>query len=199
MLLAGVAPLAGEPALADLAATTATWLHEHLVDADGVVLDGCRPLRGTLAPRREVWSYTVGAVAALDLVLAETADGAQRQRLLARSTAVLRRGLRELTLPTGVWRDEARRGPGVDAPLFRGILAGAVAQAVAAQRDVDDLASALVTQAGAVLASRDRAGRVRGSWFGASGAHLRRSSPTLAAHLSGTLTLAATSRATRQR
>jgi predicted alpha-1,6-mannanase (GH76 family) len=193
-LLAGVAPLVGEPALADLAVSTAAWLHRHLVDATGLVLDGCRPVQGVLVPRRDVWSYTVGAVAGLDLVLAAQADEVLRQRLLARSAVVLRRGLAELTTSSGVWRDEAGRGPGVDAPLFRGILAGAVAQAVAALPHAPDLAAALAAQAAAVLAARVRRGRAAPAWAQAAPARVRPSPPSLAAHLAGTLTLSAAAR-----
>jgi predicted alpha-1,6-mannanase (GH76 family) len=194
ILLAGVAPLAREPAFGELATSTATWLHRHLVDPSGLVLDGCRPVRGALVPRRDVWSYTVGAVAELDLVLAAQADGAQRQQLRARSAVVLRRGLRELTTPAGIWRDEAGRGPGVDAPLFRGILAGAVAQAASALPHADDLAAALTTQARAVLAARDPRGRVAARWVGPTPPRVRPSPPSLAAHLAGALTLAAAAR-----
>ncbi len=190
MLLAGTAALAQDPSRLELARASAEWLHEHLVDPAGVVRDGCRVEDGVLVPGTQVWSYTTGAVAALDVLLARFEQPQLAHERLARAASVLRMGLPALTGPDGVWRDECGPGPDLDAALFRGILARFVADVAVGVPEPGDLVTTLHRQAEAVQQSRDGRGRVRASWA------RRRplapwAVPSLAAHLAGTLTLAA--------
>jgi predicted alpha-1,6-mannanase (GH76 family) len=205
MLLAGTADLARDPSRLKLARASAEWLHEHLVDPTGLVLDGCRVVDGVLVASSQVWSYTIGGVVALDVTLAGHDAPGSAERRLARAASVLRVGLAQITGPDEVWRDEGGPGPDQDAALFRGILARFVADAAVVVPEPCDLVAALHHQADAVQRSRDSRGRVRATWSGAGSAAprarparlIRPARPTLAAHLAGTLTLAAAARLPR--
>lgn len=194
MLLARTAATAGEPGWLALARDAAEWLHATVVGPDGLVRDGARLRGGTLVPEGPLWSYNVGTVAGVDVVLAdhdpEPARAAERLILAA---DVLRAGTRALAGPDGTWRDELTDGTGPDPQLFRGILAQHLAaRIVAAPQGTQDLAAVLRTQAEAVWAARDRDGRVSAVWR----ASHRGGTPSLAAHLSGALVLAGAARST---
>jgi predicted alpha-1,6-mannanase (GH76 family) len=194
MLLAHTAAAAGEPGWLAVARDGAEWLHDVVVGPDGLVRDGARPRGGTLAPEGPLWSYNVGTVAGLDVVLADhDPEPARAGERLDRAASVLRVGTRALAGPDGTWRDERHDGTGPDPQLFRGILARHLAaRIVAAPHGAGDLAAVLRTQAEAVWAARDRYGRVSATWRPSR----RRGAPSLAAHLSGVLVLAAAARAT---
>ncbi|HSO05195.1 MAG TPA: glycoside hydrolase family 76 protein, partial [Candidatus Limnocylindrales bacterium] len=63
-----------------MARAAADWLHATLVDASGIVWDGCRPRGGVLVPEGRLWSYNVGSVAGLDVVLAGMSGAGESQR-----------------------------------------------------------------------------------------------------------------------
>lgn len=212
MLMAGTSSLAGDRTRGELARRTADWLHVHVVDPTGLVWDGCRPLEGVLVPEGRLWSYNVGTVAGLDAVLARGAEPSEASARLARAGRVLRAGTAALRagaadvpgaralvgagVPAGpdrhaAWRDEHGDGVGADPQLFRGILAHHVATiALADAAGSADLVRDLLTQATAAWRARDAGARIGSGWAGPSPA----SRPSLAAHLSGTLTLGAVAR-----
>ncbi len=194
MLLAHTAATAGEPGWLALARDAAEWLHATVVGPDGLVRDGARLRGGTLVPEGPLWSYNVGTVAGLDVVLADhEPEPARAAERLERSARVLRAGTGALAGPDGTWRDELHVGAGPDPQLFRGILARHLAARIAAApHGTEDLAAVLRTQAEAVWAARDRHGRVSASWRPPR----RSGAPSLAGHLSGALVLAAAARAT---
>lgn len=109
------------------------------------------------------------------------------------------------------WRDEITDGAGLDPQLFRGILARNAAQLVLADPDrTGDLVVDLVAQGEAAWHARDGRDRIAASWRPASASvpsdtssgasnpgaapSRRPPKPSLAAHLSGTLTLGALAR-----
>ena len=200
MLLAGTSDLARDPRRLDLARDTAQWLHTHLVSASGVVLDGCRVRDGALVPGGRVWSYNVGVVAGLDVVLAATEGGATARARLERAARVVRAGTSVLRGPAGgldpasggragVWRDE----PGPDGHLFRGILARYATALVLADPDrTADIAADVLVQAQAAFDARDERGRYPASWVGAA-----QGQPSLAAHLSGVFAVSSAARLER--
>ncbi|MCU0299976.1 MAG: hypothetical protein MUF35_00040 [Candidatus Nanopelagicales bacterium] len=197
MLLARTAALAGAPTRLDLARATAEWLHAHVVEPSGVVRDGCRPRQGRLVAEGPLWSYNVGTVAGLDVVLADEArDDAERGWRLDRAAWVLRAGTRVLGADTdGIWRDERHDGQGVDPQLFRGILARHLADLVLADpAGAPDLAEDLRRQAAAAWSARDGRGRIGAAWTGRRSAGGSPARSTLAAHLAGALVLASTAR-----
>lgn len=193
MLLAGTHALAPDGRLG-LAERTATWLHEHVVDASGIVRDGVRPRDGVLVAEGRLWSYNVGTVAGLDVILA-AAGGAGD---LSRAARILRVGTAELRSGApvgGRWRDEVGDGVGADPQLFRGILARyATALVLATHGAHADIAADVVAQAGAAWAARDRRGRIGAGWSAAVPGR-----PTLAAHLAGTMVLDSAARLERAR
>ena len=217
MLLAGASQLDGDARRLGLARAVADWLHATVVDPSGIVWDGCRPHGGVLVPEGRLWSYNVGTVAGLDLVLAGMSEALEAQQLLARAARVLRAGTAALragcsevgravelvaagsAVPAapGTWRDELGDGVGVDPHLFRGILARYAADLVLADPSLRDIAEDLVVQAEAAWAARDGSGRIRAVWGTEGGWVAPRPAPTLAAHLSGTLTLAGVARLER--
>jgi predicted alpha-1,6-mannanase (GH76 family) len=200
LLLARTAAATGEPSRLETARRTARWLHEHLVDLDGVVADGSTHRGGTEVVNRAVWSYNLGAVVALDVELARHAsDAAQAQAGLARAARTLRAGATALragptpgTSAAGrTWRDEAGAGSTEEAALFRGILARFAADLVLADPvGTRDVAADLAVQAHAAARARDTVGRIGAGWV-----HPHPGSPSLAAHLAGAATLAAAARA----
>jgi predicted alpha-1,6-mannanase (GH76 family) len=192
MLLAGTSELAGDPSRLELARRTAEWLHEHVIMPDGTVLDGARVRDGVLVPEGRLWSYNIGTVAGLDVQLAKRADPAEADGLLARAAHVVRGGTAALRSGTA-WRDEHGDGHGVDPQLFRGILARYVCQLVLADPvRTRDIATDLLTQAGAAWRARDGRERVSSGWAGPGPRN-----PSLAAHLSGVLVLGAAARLER--
>lgn len=214
MLLAATWDLVDHPDRLEEARRAATWLHEQLVTPTGCVWDGCRVRAGVLVPEGPLWSYNIGTVAGLDIALARTADALEQRRLLDRAARVVRAGTSALHAgltdvpraelldevhPDAVWRDELGDGSGVDPQLFRGILARYAVELVLAdpQRTADIGADVLV-QAGAAWAARDGSGLIGPHWrtdpWRSAGA---RGGPTLAAHLSGVLTLGAAARLER--
>jgi predicted alpha-1,6-mannanase (GH76 family) len=193
ILLARTAALAGDPDRLALAASTAEWLHAHVVDATGLVRDGCRPRGGRLVAEGPLWSYNVGTVAGLDLELAgREADPAAGARRRTRAAWVLRAGTRALQAgSSGIWRDERHDGRGPDPQLFRGILARAVADLVLADPPgTRDLATGLHRQPAAAWGARDASGRITTGWASGAGS----GPPSLAAHLAGTLLLGSAAR-----
>ena len=219
MLLAGASQVDGDGHRLALARAAADWLHATLVHPRGIVWDGCRPRGGVLVPEGRLWSYTVGTVAGLDVVLAGMSEAGESQRLLARAAQVVRAGTSALragcaevsqalamladgtpgdvTSP-GAWRDELGDGSGADPQLFRGILARHATALVLADPSLTDIAGDLVVQAEAVWAARDSRGRIRARWAVAPAASTpREPAPTLAAHLSGALTLGSVARLER--
>lgn len=216
MLLAGASQVAGDPRRVSASRAAADWLHTTLVDPSGIVWDGCRPRDGVLVPEGRLWSYNVGTVAGLDIVLAGMADSPAGQMLLARAagvvragTAALRAGCAEvgqaMALPadgsadelaaSGLWRDELSDGVGADPQLFRGILARYATDLVLADPTLVDIARDIVVQAEAVWAVRDGRGRIGAHWGADPGWFTyREAPPTLAAHLSGALTLGSAAR-----
>lgn len=105
----------------------------------------------------------------------------------------------------GVWRDEVSDGSGADPQLFRGILAGAVADLVLAGSGPGGpagrlppdlgraLAGQLARQAATAWATRDARGRIGPGWVTPV-----RERPTLAAHLTGCLVLGSLARLERE-
>jgi len=222
MLLAGCAELASRPEWLDLARDTAQWLHRTVVEDPGVVWDGARARGKRLVPEGRLWSYNVGTVAGLDVTLAASADPQEADRLLARAGRVLRAGTTALragcgevgaaraavaaplrgggtsrSAQTAPWRDELGDGTGRDPQLFRGILAQHAARLVAADPTrTPDIAADLARQGEAAWAARDRHGLIGPRWADPrpppGSPHA--GPPWLAAHLSGTLVLAAAAR-----
>jgi predicted alpha-1,6-mannanase (GH76 family) len=192
MLLVGTSELAGDPSRLELARRTADWLHEHVVAPDGTVRDGARPRDGVLVPEGRLWSYNVGTVAGLDVLLASRADAAGADALLARAAQVIRGGTAALRTGT-IWRDEHGDGHGPDPQLFRGILARFVCELVLADPGrTRDIGTDLLTQAEAAWRARDGRGRISSGWAGPGPR-----TPSLAAHLSGVLALGAAARLAR--
>jgi predicted alpha-1,6-mannanase (GH76 family) len=194
ILLARTADAADEPQHLEIARSTAHWLHENLVDTSGLVADGVST-RGDddQAVKTTFWSYNAAAVASLDLELAGHGPADERARALQRAATVVRAGTAALRAAPDsdghTWRDEAA-GATVEAALFRGILATAVADfLVAHPEDTSDLAAELRAQAGAAVRARDLQGRIGAGWL-----EPEPGTPSLAAHLAGCLTLAAAAR-----
>ncbi|HYN57349.1 MAG TPA: glycoside hydrolase family 76 protein [Motilibacterales bacterium] len=218
MLLAGVSQMDGDARRLVIGRVAADWLHATVVDPCGIVWDGCRPRGGVLVPEGRLWSYNVGTVAGLDVVLAGLSDADEARRLMARAATVVRAGTAALRAgcaevdeavallsagsappgPPGTWRDELGDGVGADPQLFRGILARYATDLVLADPTLIDVAQDLVVQAEAAWAARDDRGRISALW-GAEGASIGPgpSASTLAAHLSGALTLASAARLER--
>jgi predicted alpha-1,6-mannanase (GH76 family) len=200
LLLARTAVAAGDPGWLQVARDTAGWLHELLVDDDGLVADGSTRRGGTEVVNAAVWSYNVGAVVALDVELARQApDAAQAQAGLARAARTLRAGTDALRAgPTSgtstggrTWRDEAGAGSTEEAALFRGILARfAVDLVLVDPTHTADVAADLAVQAAAAAGARDGLGRIGAGWT-----RPHPGPPSLAAHVAGTATLAAAGRA----
>jgi predicted alpha-1,6-mannanase (GH76 family) len=193
-LLARSAEAAGEESWLEVARQTAGWLHTRLVDPDGQVHDGCTRTGDVETVNPALWSYSAGAVAGLDLELARHTGAAEAAGLLARAARVVRRTsvvLRTIPPTDGrVWRDEAGTDTDADPALFRGILARVCADLVSTDPlRTRDIAEDMGTQARAAWSARDRHGRVGAGWVAAVPGP-----PSLAAHLSGTLTLAAATR-----
>ena len=92
MLLARASQVDGGAHRLGMARAAADWVHATLVDRRGIVWDGCRPRGGVLVPEGRLWSYNVGTVAGLDVVLAEMSGAGESQRLLARAAQVVRAG-----------------------------------------------------------------------------------------------------------
>lgn len=219
MLLARAGQMDGDARRLGIARQASDWLHATLVDHSGIVWDGCRPREGVLVPEGRLWSYNVGTVVGLDVVLAGTSDEAEAQRRLARAagvaragSSVLRAGCRDvgeaLTLlawgpagaapNSGIWQDEVSDGSGADPQLFRGILARYTSELLLADPSLTDIARDLVVQAEAAWEARDIRGRIGPAW-GMDPQRLPRRgpAPTLAAHLSGALTLGSAARLER--
>ncbi len=219
MLLAGASQVDGGADRLAMARAAADWVHATLVDPSGIVWDGCRPRGGVLVPEGRLWSYNVGAVAGLDVVLAGLSEAGKSQRLLARAAHVVRAGTSALragcpevsqalamlaagepgdvTAP-GPWRDEVGDGAGADPQLFRGILARHASALVLADPSLTDIAEDLVVQAEAAWGARDGRGRIRARWALHPAASTGwEPTPTLAAHLSGALTLGSVARLER--
>lgn len=230
MLLAGAGLIEGDARRLGLARQASDWLHATLVEPTGIVWDGCRTRDGVLVPEGRLWSYNVGTVAGLDVVLAgmpgvempgmgEPCVGDPRW-LLSRAARVVRAGTAALRAGCagveeavallaagvpgdgasgGVWRDELGDGAGADPQLFRGILAKYATDLVVADPShTGDIAGDLIVQARAAWAARDGRGRLRASWAGDPTFFpppVR--APTLAAHLSGALTLGSVARLER--
>jgi predicted alpha-1,6-mannanase (GH76 family) len=214
MLLADTSDLAADPGLRDVAQATAEWIHAHLVTAQGLVRDGVRIREGVPVRQATLWSYNVGLVAGLDVVLASRADPGTAGLLLARAARVVRAGTGALRVgtdgtdrvggrdaapqgaarpeparPESVWRDEA----GPDGHLFRGILARYAADLVLADPSrTRDIAADVLVQAHAVWDARDDHGRHPASWV-----RHESGTPSLAAHLSGLSTLTSAARLER--
>lgn len=219
MLLAEVSQLDDDTSRLGMAWAAAGWLRATLVDPAGIVWDGCRPRGGVLVPEGRLWSYNVGTVAGLDVVLAGVSTAVESQRLLSHAarvvrvgTAALRAGCAEVgeavallaagsadPSPTpGPWRDELGDGVGADPQLFRGILSRYATDLVLADPTLIDIAQDLVVQAEAAWAARDGRGRISAAWgVDPQRSTDRAAAPTLAAHLSGTLTLASVARLER--
>ncbi len=219
MLLAGASQVDGGGHRLGMARAAADWVHATLVDPSGIVWDGCRPRDGVLVPEGRLWSYNVATVAGLDVVLAAMSEAGESQRLLARATRVVREGTAALragcaevgqavamladgepgdVTPPGAWRDELGDGAGADPQLFHGILARHATALVLADPSLTDIAGDLVVQAEAAWAARDARGRIRARWaVDAAESTPREPAPTLAAHLSGALTLGSVARLER--
>ncbi len=218
MLLAGISWLHGDAGRLGIARAAADWLHSTLVDPCGIVWDGCRPQDGVLVPEGRLWSYNVGTVAGLDVVLGGMADPVEARRLSARAARVVRAGSAALraqcaevsravalvaegsatAIASGaVWRDELHDGAGADPQLFRGILARHAATLVLTDPTLIDVAHDLVVQGEAVWRARDGRGRISPSWAADRPVWSRERAPTLAAHLSGALALASLARLER--
>ncbi len=224
MLLAGVSQLDGDVRRLGLAREAADWLHSTLVEPSGIVWDGSRPRGGVLVPEGRLWSYNVGTVAGLDVVLGELADAPESHRRRARAAGVVRVGTAALRAQCaevgqaaalladrshgaldspGVWRDELDDGVGADPQLFRGILARHASALVLAEPSLIDIAHDLVVQAEAAWAARDGRGRITAAWRPGPARRPSRpgaptsGAPTLAAHLSGALALAGVARLER--
>ena len=218
MLLARASRLDGDARRLGLARAAADWLHATVVEPSGIVWDGCRPRGGVLVPEGRLWSYNVGTVAGLDVVLAGMSDAAESERLVHRAATVVRAGTAALRggcaevgeavalvatgsagpVPPGIWRDELGDGVGVDPHLFRGILARYANDLVLVDPTLRDITEDLVVQAEAAWAARDGRGRIGAAWAVSGGqAAGWPAAATLAAHLSGTLTLAGVARLER--
>jgi hypothetical protein len=92
----------------------------------------------------------------------------------------------------------ARDGAGADPQLFRGILARHASALVLADPSLTDIAEDLVVQAEAAWGARDGRGRIRARWALHPAASTGwEPTPTLAAHLSGALTLGSVARLER--
>jgi predicted alpha-1,6-mannanase (GH76 family) len=209
LLLARTAAVAGDAGRLQIARHTAEWVHAVLVGDDGVVADGATHRGDGEAVNSSLWSYNVGAVAALDVELARHArHDSEARRLLHRAAGVVRAGTHAVRRPPGaapgggsvgehggVWRDEAGPGGREEAALFRGILARFATELVLADPDATgDVAEDLLVQAAAAAGARDPRGRVGTSWVGPASLHRSGPPPSLAAHLAGEATFEAAAR-----
>jgi predicted alpha-1,6-mannanase (GH76 family) len=202
MLLARASQVDGDERRLAMARDAADWLHASLVDRCGIVWDGCRPRGGVLVPEGRLWSYNVGTVAGLDVVLAGMSGVEESQRLLTRAARVVRAGTAALRAADGGahggWRDEVSDGSGADPQLFRGILARYATGLVLADPSLIDIALDLVVQAESAWKARDARGRIGAAWGVAPAwSGYRGPEPTLAAHLSGALLLGSAARLDR--
>ncbi len=219
MLLARASQVDGDARRLGIAREASDWLHSTLVEHSGIVWDGCRPREGVLVPEGRLWSYNVGTVVGLDVVLAGMSDEVESQRRLARAASVARAGSSALRAgclevgeavaliaqgsadaapDSGIWQDEVSDGTGADPQLFRGILARYTSDLVLADPTLTDIAPDLVAQAEAAREARDSRGRIGAEWDVDRQRLTRRGpAPTLAAHLSGALTLGSVARLER--